>query len=175
MGLTRFLQSRLPSLSARTSTNIRRKRHVINVAKTEKIIFRLRDTLRGVVASEIKHRVYFIIRNLRRNLLCASGVTDEKRFYIKPCGVLNISACRVSSTKMMTAENSAIRNAKLRHKLFFVIVCNNSNMHKGSPLTVKYDKDGDTRVCIVRYYSTIKRVCQSPTRKIFMRTRERKR
>ena len=102
------------------------KGNVMNIAKAKQTFLCLGNLFGGVGASEIENEIDLIKGNSGGYLFGTSRASGKKRLDFKSGGISDVLAGCVGCKQMMSAENSAICDAKLSHKFFFVIFGNDS-------------------------------------------------
>ena len=108
--------------------NVGCNRNVVNVAKTKKSgVIRVRVLVHGV--AEEKKKVDLVAGNSGSDLFTAAVASAEEAGDFKAGCVSNKFSGSGSGAKFVSSENSAISDAELDHKLFFGVLCNNSNIH----------------------------------------------
>ena len=104
-------------------------RNIIYVAESEQSVSDVGGLLGDLGASEIEYEVYLVVGDSGDYLLHTAGAAGKEGLYVKTRRIRDIATCRIGCENVMTAENSAISDTELRHKLFFVIVCDDCNIH----------------------------------------------
>ena len=105
-------------------------RNIVHVAYSQKIhIIRL-VRLRIDRISEKQKHIYFIAGDLCADLLTAALRAGKKFNDLQSGSFRNdLSGC-TGSVKIVAAENAAVSDAKLYHKLFFCVMSDKCNIHK---------------------------------------------
>jgi len=101
------------------SSDICRHRNIMYIAQTQNVnVVRLMRFRVHRIAEEYQ-QVYLVAGDTGRKLLIAALRAAQKSLDMQTCGLGNKLACCSCSTDVMSAQNAAVRDTKLNHKLLF--------------------------------------------------------
>ena len=115
--------------------NVGRNGNVVNVAKTKKgSIVSIRVLVHRI--AEEKEKVDFVTGDSGSNLFTTAVASAEEAGNFKSGCVGNKFSGSGSGAEFVLAENSAIGNAELDHKLLFSVLCDDCNVQKQNLLFI---------------------------------------